>query len=92
MIAEADRSYVEEVAKARRQSEILRGEGDAQRNKVFAQAFEQDPDFFSFYRSMQAYARTLSGSDTTLVLKPDSDFFKYFGTRDQTAPPTPPAP
>ncbi|MFN0192206.1 MAG: protease modulator HflC [Aestuariivirga sp.] len=92
MIAEADRGYVEKVAQARRQSEIVRGEGDATRNKVFAGAFESDPEFFSFYRSMQAYARTLSGSDTTLVLKPDSDFFKYFGTRNPTAAPTPPTP
>jgi membrane protease subunit HflC len=90
MIAEADRSYIEKVAQARRQAEIIRGEGDAERNKVFARAFEQDPGFFSFYRSMQAYARTLSNNDTTLVLKPDSEFFKYFGTRE--AAPKPPAP
>jgi membrane protease subunit HflC len=85
MIAEADRSYTEKLAQARKQSEILRGEGDAERNKVFAQAFQQDPEFFSFYRSMQAYAKSLSDTGTTMVLKPDSDFFKYFGSRGQSS-------
>ena len=88
MIAEADRTYTEKIAQARKLSEILRGEGDAERNKVFAQAFERDPEFFSFYRSMQAYVLSLSGKSTTMVLSPDSDFFKYFGTRgnDKTEP------
>ncbi|MBM3519901.1 MAG: protease modulator HflC [Alphaproteobacteria bacterium] len=79
MIAEADRTYTEKIAGARKQSEILRGEGDAERNKVFANAFEQDPEFFAFYRSMQAYAASLAGKDTTFVLSPNSDFFRYFG-------------
>lgn len=83
--AEADRQSVELMSKAQRESEILRGEGDANRNRVFAEAFQQDPEFFAFYRSMQAYTKSLSNSDTTLVLKPDSEFFKYFGTQ-QTAP------
>jgi membrane protease subunit HflC len=83
--AEADRQSVELMSKAQRESEILRGEGDAQRNRVFAEAFQQDPEFFAFYRSMQAYSKSLSNSDTTLVLKPDSEFFKYFGTQ-QSAP------
>ncbi len=83
--AEADRQSVELMSKAQRESEILRGEGDANRNKVFAEAFQQDPEFFAFYRSMQAYTKSLSNSDTTLVLKPDSEFFKYFGTQ-QSAP------
>jgi membrane protease subunit HflC len=83
--AEADRQSVELVSKAQRESEILRGTGDAKRNKVFAEAFEADPEFYSFYRSMQAYTKSLSNRDTTLVLKPDSDFFKYFGTK-QSAP------
>jgi len=88
MIAEADRTYTEKIAEARRQSEILRGEGDAERNKVFAQAFQQDPEFFAFYRSMQAYAASLAGKDTTMVLSPDSAFFKYFGAQPDkgTAP------
>ena len=83
--AEADRQSVELMSKAQRESEILRGEGDANRNRVFAEAFQQDPEFFAFYRSMQAYSKSLSNSDTTLVLKPDSEFFKYFGTQ-QSAP------
>lgn len=83
--AEADRQSVELMSKAQREFEILRGEGDANRNRVFAEAFQQDPEFFAFYRSMQAYTKSLSNSDTTLVLKPDSEFFKYFGTQ-QSAP------
>lgn len=79
--AEADRQAVEMIASARRESEIVRGEGEAARNQVFAEAFERDPEFFSFYRSMQAYSRSLAGSDTTLVLRPDSEFFRYFGTQ-----------
>ena len=63
-----------------------RGEGEGERNKVFADAFQRDPEFFAFYRSMQAYAKSLTGQGTTLVLKPDSDFFKYFGARPETAP------
>jgi membrane protease subunit HflC len=88
MNAETDRAYTVKIAEARRQSEIIRGEGDAERNKTFAEAFERDPEFFSFYRSMQAYAKSLSTQGTTLVLKPDSDFFSYFGTRrpDEAAP------
>jgi membrane protease subunit HflC len=85
--AEADREAVELIAKARRESEIIRGEGDAQRNKVFAAAFQQDPDFFAFYRTMQAYSKSLSGTDTTLVLQPDSEFFRYF---NQENPPSAP--
>ncbi len=77
--AEADRQKVELVADAQRESEIVRGEGDAERNKVFAEAFERDPEFFSFYRTMQAYSKSLTDKDTTLVLSPDSEFFSYFG-------------
>ena len=83
--AEADRQSVELMSKAQRESEILRGTGDANRNKVFAEAFQQDPEFFAFYRSMQAYTNSLANSGTTLVLTPDSEFFKYFGTQ-QSAP------
>jgi membrane protease subunit HflC len=90
--AETDRMFIEKTADARRRSEEIRGEGDAERNKLFAEAYEQDPEFFSFYRSMQAYSRALASSDTTLVLNPDSDFFKYFGTqKNSTAPVIPPA-
>jgi membrane protease subunit HflC len=83
--AEADRQAVELVSKAQREAEIVRGEGDAKRNATFADAFQQDPEFFAFYRSMQAYSKALADSGTTLVLHPDSEFFQYFGTQ-QTAP------
>lgn len=76
--AEADRQAVVIVAEARRESEILRGEGEAERNKVFAEAFSKDPEFFSFYRSLKAYETATEGSDTTMVLSPESDFFRYF--------------
>lgn len=79
MKAQADRKAVEQVSEAGRLSEIIRGEGDAERNRVFAEAFTKDPEFFSFYRSMQAYAKSLGTDGTTLVLKPTSEFFKYFG-------------
>lgn len=77
--AVADRQSVEILADARRDSEILRGEGDAERSQAFAEAYSVDPDFFAFYRSLQAY-RTAMGADTgtTLVLSPDSEFFKFF--------------
>ncbi len=80
--AEADRQKVELVATAQREAEIVRGEGEAERNKVFAQAFEKDAEFFTFYRTMKAYEKSLTGSDTTLVLTPDSEFFKFFGSSD----------
>lgn len=90
MNAETDRTVTEKIADAQRQSEIIRGEGDAARNKVFAEAFQQDPEFFAFYRSMQAYGKSLSTAGTTLVLDPKSDFFKYFGTqKDGEQLPTP---
>jgi len=75
--AEAEREAVEMVSKANRESEIIRGKGDAKRNKIFADAFQRDPEFFAFYRSMQAYPKSLQGDGTTLVLTPDSDFFRY---------------
>ncbi len=78
--AAADRVAVETVAEAQRDSEILRGEGDAERNRIFGEAFQKDPAFFEFYRSMTAYTNSLSSPDTTLVLSPDSQFFRHFGT------------
>ncbi len=81
MKAEADRKAVEMVSGANRQSEIIRGDGDAERARVFAEAYSKDPDFYAFYRSMQAYAKSLGDKGTTLVLNPASDFFKYFGTQ-----------
>ena len=75
----ADRKVTVILANAQKQSEIMKGEGDGIRNKIFADAYGQDPDFFSFYRAMQAYETALIGGDTTLILSPDSDFFKFFG-------------
>ncbi|WP_423724817.1 SPFH domain-containing protein [Aurantimonas marianensis] len=76
--AAADRAVVETVASARREAEILQGEGDAERNRIFAEAFGRNPEFFDFYRSMQAYREAMSNSGTTLVLSPESEFFRYF--------------
>jgi len=84
--AQANRQVVEIEADATKKSEILRGEGDAIRNKVFAEAFSQDPKFFAFYRSMQAYEKGFKSGDTRLVLSPDSDFFKYFKRSDGEKP------
>jgi membrane protease subunit HflC len=77
--AEADREATVTVAEAQRDADILRGEGDAERNRIFADAYQRDPDFFQFYRSMKAYETGLEGNGTTMVLSPDSEFFKYFG-------------
>ena len=75
----ADKEVTVILANAKKQSEIMKGEGDGQRNKIFANAFGRDPEFFAFYRAMQAYERALIGGDTSLILSPDSDFFKFFG-------------
>jgi membrane protease subunit HflC len=78
--AEADRKVTVTVAQAQQQSEQIRGQGDAERNRIFAEAYGKDPDFFAFYRSMQAYETALKGGDSRIVLSPKSDFFRYFGT------------
>ena len=88
--ARADREVVETVAEARKESEILRGEGEAQRSATFANAFQRDPSFFEFYRSMIAYAAGLNSQGTTMVLSPDSEFFRYFNNAQGT-PANPPA-
>ena len=75
----ADKEVTVILANANKQSEIMKGEGDGIRNKIFADAFGKDPAFFSFYRAMQAYEKALIGGDTSLILSPDSDFFKFFG-------------
>ena len=75
----ADKEVTVILANAKKQSEIMKGEGDGQRNKIFANAFGKDPAFFAFYRAMQAYEKALIGGDTSLILSPDSDFFKFFG-------------
>jgi len=78
--AQAEREKTVLLAEARRQSNILRGEGDAQRNLVLGEAYGKDPEFFRFYRSMEAYREAL-GDGTSMVLSPDSEFFSYFGSR-----------
>jgi len=75
----ADKEVTVILANAQKESEIMKGEGDGQRNKIFANAFGQDPEFFAFYRAMQAYEKALIGGDTSLILSPDSEFFKFFG-------------
>ncbi|MCU4653983.1 protease modulator HflC [Roseibacterium sp. SDUM158016] len=77
--AQADRTVVELVSEAQREAEITRGEADAQRNRIFAEAFGQDPEFFEFYRSMTAYERALRQQNSTMVISPDSEFFEYLG-------------
>jgi membrane protease subunit HflC len=74
----ADRDVTVLVADATSRSEQIRGEGDAERNRIFAEAFGRDQDFFAFYRSMQAYEAGLRHNDTRMLLKPDSEFFRYF--------------
>lgn len=81
----ADRQVVEIVAEAQRDSEILRGEGDGERNRIFAEAYSRDPSFFEFYRSMAGYNTALGSGDTTLVLSPSSQFFRYFENADGAA-------
>ena len=75
----ADKEVTVLLANAKKESEIMKGEGDGQRNKIFANAFGKDPEFFAFYRAMIAYEKALIGGDTSLILSPDSDFFKFFG-------------
>jgi membrane protease subunit HflC len=76
--AKATRDVTVLLAEARSKGEQTRGEGDAERNRIFAEAYGKDPEFFSFYRSMQAYETGLKSTDTRLLLKPDSDFFRFF--------------
>ena len=77
--AESEKQKTVLLAEAQRDSDILRGQGDAEKNKILGKAFNQDPDFFAFYRAMQAYEKALIGGETSLVLSPDSEFFKFFG-------------
>jgi membrane protease subunit HflC len=90
----ADREVTVLVAEATSQSEQIRGEGDATRNQIFADAFNKDADFFAFYRSMQAYETGLRHNDTRFLLKPDTSFFRYFNDpsgKPRLSPATPPA-
>ena len=75
--AQADRTVVELVSESQREAEITRGEADAERNRIFADAFGRDPEFFEFYRSLAAYERSLQGSNSTLVITPNSEFFEF---------------
>lgn len=75
--AQADRTVVELVSEAKREAEIIRGEADAQRNAIFAEAYGKDTEFFEFYRTLTAYARSLQEGNSSLVLSPDSEFFDY---------------
>jgi modulator of FtsH protease HflC len=89
--ADADRQVT--VIKADGESERIRGDGDAERNRIYADAFNKDPDFFAFYRSMQAYEASLKSDGTRLLLSPDSQFFQYFNDdTGKTAQPPSPAP
>ena len=83
--AKADRDVTVLLAQAQAKAEQVRGEGDAERNRIFAEAFGRDPDFFAFYRSMSAYQTALKGDNTTVIISPDSDFFRYFGGGAGTA-------
>jgi membrane protease subunit HflC len=80
--ATADRTQVEIVSKAQRESEIIRGEADARRNAIFAEAFGENPEFFEFYRSLAAYRKALQGSNSSMVITPDSPFFDYLKSPD----------
>ncbi len=77
VIALADRTYEEILSEARRDARIIEGEADAERNKIFAQAYGKDQEFFEFYRSLTAYEEALKGSNSTMVMSPDSEFFNY---------------
>lgn len=76
----ADREVTVTLAEAERDAQILRGEGDAKRNEIYGEAYSADPEFFAFYRSMEAYKLSLKSENTTMIVTPDSEFFRYFGS------------
>ena len=84
--ARADRDVTVLLAEATSQAENIRGQGDSERNRIFADAYGKDANFFSFYRTMQAYERSMQHNDTRLVLRPDSDFFKFFSNSSGKPP------
>ena len=86
--ASADRTVIELVSESRRQSEIIRGEADAERNAIYAEAFGRDPEFFAFTRSMTSYQRALKGNTSSIVLSPDSEFFDYLNSETGRAVPS----
>ncbi len=89
--AAADRTVVELTSEARKNAEVIRGEADAERNRIYAEAFGRDPEFFAFTRSLTSYERALLGSNSSLVISPDSAFFDYLNS-DQGKPAVVPAP
>ncbi|MGB3146960.1 MAG: protease modulator HflC [Paracoccaceae bacterium] len=89
--ASADRLVIETVSKAKRQAEIIRGEADARRNAIFAEAYGADPEFFAFYRSLSAYREALKSGNSAVVLSPDSEFFDFLLSSDGPAAPAPAA-
>ena len=78
--SEASRKRIEIVAAATRQADIIKGEGDARASEIYARAYNLDPEFYGFYRSLQGYRNSFTSKDDVIVLEPDSEFFKYFGT------------
>jgi membrane protease subunit HflC len=91
--SKADREVTVIIADANSTSEQTRGAGDAERNRLFAEAYGKDPDFFAFYRSMSAYEQGLKSNDTRFLLRPDSEFFRFFGNSSgKTNGPAAPAP
>ena len=80
----ADRTVIELVSASRREAEIIRGEADAERNRIYAEAFNLDPEFFAFTRSMQSYERALRGDNSNMVLRPDSEFFAFLRSDGST--------
>ena len=82
----ADKEVTMLKSQAEKKANIIRGEGDGTATKIFADAFQQDPEFFDFYRAMQAYMESLDNSDTTMILSPESDFFRYFGNSEGRSP------
>jgi membrane protease subunit HflC len=87
--SKADRDVIVILAQAQQQADKTRGEGDAERNRIFAESYGKDPDFFAFYRSMQAYEAGLKSNDTRMVLSPNSDFFRFFGRPSGQPAPAP---
>ncbi len=87
--AAADRTVVELTSEARKNAEIIRGEADAERNGIYAEAFGRDPEFFAFTRSLTSYERSLQGANSSIVMQPDSEFFDYL--RSEQAPADRPA-
>lgn len=77
--AQADKERTVLLANAERDAQIFRGQGEAERNNILGRAYGKDPEFFSFYKSLEQYQKALIGNDTTMVLSPDSEFFRYFG-------------